>query len=363
MKGLKFINVTKEFSNGVIAVKNISFETSEDDFLVLVGPSGCGKTTILRMIAGLEDITSGEVSLDSKVINDVEPKNRNIGMVFQNYALYPHLTVFENIAFPLRIKKVSKKEIKITVGTVAESVGLHEYLHRKPKELSGGQRQRVALARAIVRKPDLFLFDEPLSNLDANLRIQMRSEILQLHRKTGCVSVYVTHDQIEAMTMGTKIAVIKDGEIHQIGTPEQIYNQPADLFVAEFIGNPKNNFIDVFVYESHTNLVGDAGKNIMFNYSPGLKPNIKEYTIALRPEYFSLHPIKNNENYFESTIENKEYLGAESYVYFKLNSKIHCLKAKEMVKESIGDKINIYYDKSRAVFFDKTTGRNIANNI
>ncbi len=361
MKGLKFNNVTKEFANGVVAVKNVSFETTADEFLVLVGPSGCGKTTILRMIAGLEDITRGEVFLAGNIINDVEPKNRNIGMVFQNYALYPHLSVFENIAFPLKIKKIPKKEIKTSVNTVAESVGLYELLARKPKELSGGQRQRVALARAIIRKPDLFLFDEPLSNLDANLRIQMRSEILQLHRKTGCVSVYVTHDQIEAMTMGTKIAVIKDGEIHQIGTPEQIYKQPADLFVAEFIGNPKNNFIDVFVYESHTNLVGDTGKNIMFNYDGILKPEIKEYTIALRPEYFSLHPYKDDVNYFEAVIENKEYLGSETYIYFKLNSKTHCLKAKEMVKETIGEKVNIYYDKSKAVFFDKATGRNIAN--
>ena len=241
---IRIDQVEKSYPGGVKAVDRVSLELGEGEFLVLVGPSGCGKTTLLRMIAGLEEISGGTISVDGRVINGVAPADRDIAMVFQNYALYPHMTVRENLSFGLRMRKVEKAEIERRVGEAAETLGLGELLHRRPKELSGGQRQRVALGRAIVRRPKLFLFDEPLSNLDAKLRVQMRAELKRLHRQLKVPAVYVTHDQEEAMTLGDRIAVMKDGKVRQLGRPLDVYAKPADRFVAGFVGTPPMNFLE-----------------------------------------------------------------------------------------------------------------------
>jgi multiple sugar transport system ATP-binding protein len=241
---IRIDNVSKTFPGGVKAVDGVSLDVGEGEFLVLVGPSGCGKTTLLRMIAGLEEISGGTISVDGRVVNGVAPADRDIAMVFQNYALYPHMTVRENLSFGLRMRKVERAEIERRVGEAAETLGLGELLHRRPRELSGGQRQRVALGRAIVRRPKLFLFDEPLSNLDAKLRVQMRAELKRLHRTLRVPAVYVTHDQEEAMTLGDRIAVLKDGRVRQIGRPLDVYARPADRFVAGFVGSPPMNFLD-----------------------------------------------------------------------------------------------------------------------
>ena len=236
-------NVTKIYEGGNIAAKNINIEVKDKEFVVLVGPSGCGKSTTLRMIAGLEEISSGDLFIDNKRVNDVSPKDRDIAMVFQNYALYPHMTVYDNMAFGLKLRKFNVEEIRNRVNEAAKILDLEAYLERKPKALSGGQRQRVAVGRAIVRKPKVFLFDEPLSNLDAKLRVQMRTEISKLHQRLGATMIYVTHDQSEAMTMGDKIVIMKDGIVNQIDTPLNLYNNPKNKFVAGFIGSPSMNFV------------------------------------------------------------------------------------------------------------------------
>jgi len=241
---VKLENIRKEYEGGVVAVKDVNIDIADKEFVVLVGPSGCGKSTTLRMIAGLEDISSGTISIDGSIVNDVPPKDRDIAMVFQNYALYPHMTVYENMAFGLKLRKYPKAEIESRVREAAQILGIEEYLDRKPKALSGGQRQRVAVGRAIVRKPKVFLFDEPLSNLDAKLRVQMRTEISKLHHSLQATMVYVTHDQTEAMTMGDRIVVMKDGIVQQTNTPLNLYHDPLNKFVAGFIGSPAMNFLE-----------------------------------------------------------------------------------------------------------------------
>ena len=243
MSSLKFVNINKVYPNNVQAVFDFNLEIQDKEFIVFVGPSGCGKSTTLRMVAGLEEITDGELYIDDKLVNDVHPKDRDIAMVFQSYALYPHMSVYENMAFGLKIRRMDNEEINRRIDVAADILGLQPYLKRKPKELSGGQRQRVALGRAIVREPKVFLMDEPLSNLDAKLRVQMRSEIIKIHQKVGATTIYVTHDQTEAMTMADRIVVMKDGYIQQIGTPEDVYNKPYNMFVAGFIGSPSMNFL------------------------------------------------------------------------------------------------------------------------
>jgi multiple sugar transport system ATP-binding protein len=238
-----FDNVGKEYADGTEAVRGLNLDIADGEFVVLVGPSGCGKTTALRMVAGLEEITGGEIAIGGEVVNDRIPRERDVAMVFQNYALYPHKTVYDNIAFPLKLRKVSKEETAKRVSWVARTLGLEEHLARRPKQLSGGQRQRVAMGRAIVREPQVFLMDEPLSNLDAKLRTQMRSEIKRLQRRLGVTTIYVTHDQVEAMTMGDRVAIMRRGELQQVATPEQIYSWPANVFVAGFVGSPPMNFI------------------------------------------------------------------------------------------------------------------------
>ena len=244
MAGITFEGVTKQFPDGTVAVDNISLDVPDGEFMILVGPSGCGKTTALRMVAGLEEITSGEIVIGDRVVNDLEPKERDVAMVFQNYALYPHMTVRDNIAFPLKMQRVSKAEIASRVADATRLLGLDELLARKPRELSGGQRQRVAMGRAIVRHPQAFLMDEPLSNLDAKLRVQMRAELVNLHRRLGVTTLYVTHDQTEAMTLGTRVAVLRKGIIQQVDAPQRLYHRPANTFVAGFIGSPPMNFAE-----------------------------------------------------------------------------------------------------------------------
>ena len=290
MASLSLENICKIYPNGFEAVKDFNLEINDQDFIIFVGPSGCGKSTTLRMIAGLEDISKGNLKIDGKVVNDVEAKDRDIAMVFQSYALYPHLTVYDNMAFGLKLKKVPKDEIDKKVRYAAKILDLEKLLDRKPKALSGGQRQRVAMGRAIVREPKVFLMDEPLSNLDAKLRVQMRTEIAKLHERLGATMIYVTHDQTEAMTLGTKIVVMKDGVIQQVDTPQNLYNSPQNLFVAGFIGSPQMNFIDALVTEEDGKVVlkMDEHKFVL----PEAKAKVvvekgymnKTVTMGIRPE-------------------------------------------------------------------------------
>ena len=290
MATLKFKNINKIYDNNVQAVFDFNLEVQDKEFIVFVGPSGCGKSTTLRMVAGLEDITSGELYIDDKLVNDVAPKNRDIAMVFQSYALYPHMTVYDNMAFGLKLKKMPKAEIDKKIKEVSEILGLTDYLNRKPKALSGGQRQRVALGRAIVRNPKVFLMDEPLSNLDAKLRVQMRSEIARIHEQVGATTIYVTHDQTEAMTMASRIVVMKDGYIQQIGTPKDVYNYPNNIFVAGFIGAPAMNFINGTFEKEYFIIEGqDDNANIKIKLTKAqitlLNKYVKEKIISVNKEY------------------------------------------------------------------------------
>lgn len=344
-------NITKVYNKTTKAVDDVSFSAEKGQFLVLLGPSGCGKSSLLRMIAGLEDITSGELYFDNKLMNDISPENRNIGMVFQNYALYPHLSVFENIAFPLKIIKKTKTEIKKEVDEIADLIGLGELLKRKPKELSGGQRQRVALARALIRKPDLFLFDEPLSNLDAKLRVQMRTEIINIHQKAGTTSVYVTHDQTEAMTMGDLLVILNNGKIQQIDTPANIYKKPANTFVAGFIGSPQMNFyqgeiiIDSSQYFKIENsdikieIIGELDKSILN----------KKVTFGIRPEHLELK-ISNRKGDF--IITNTEYLGYEEIIHFMSNNLKGIARTDSNNNFKVNDTVNLTSKVENIHLFD-----------
>ncbi len=356
MSSLVLDKVKKVYPNGYQAIREISFETEENDFLILIGPSGCGKTTVLRMIAGLEDITSGDMYLNGKRLNDLSPKERNIGMVFQNYALYPHLSVYENIAFPLKIAKTPKGEIEKAVHEAAELVDLSKFLKSKPKELSGGQRQRTALARAIIRKPNIFLFDEPLSNLDANLRLQMRTELKKIHERSGISSVYVTHDQVEAMTMGSSIAVLKDGELHQFDTPENIYRKPADIFTASFIGNPVINIFKITV-ENNTINLDICGKSINFEadfFGSEIDSSNQELKIGIRPELFSFSKQTENDVWFDIKIHQKEYLGYEVIYYFKQANKLYAIRSDKEMNFEVGSKQTLFFSPPMAIFFNKS---------
>src|SRR6184192_2413864 len=280
-------SLNKKFDE-VHAVKDVNLDIRDKEFLVLVGPSGCGKTTTLRMVAGLETITSGRILIDDKVINNLAPMDRDIAMVFQNYALYPHMSVYDNMAFGLKMRKFDKPEIQKRVREAADVLGIGEYLKRKPRQLSGGQRQRVALGRAIVRHPQVFLFDEPLSNLDAKLRVQMRVELKKLHQRLGTTAIYVTHDQVEAMTLGDRVVVMRDGWVQQVGDPMTLYNEPANRFVAGFIGSPAMNFADVRIEAENGGLwaVGDGIRiKVPVALGEGLGPAVgKEVTLGIRPE-------------------------------------------------------------------------------
>ena len=324
-------NVKKIYDKKVV-IDGINLEIKDKEFIVLVGASGCGKSTILRMIAGLEEITDGEILIGDKKVNNIHPKDRDIAFVFQSYALYPHMTVRENIAFGLKMRKVDKATIEKKVQEAAEILDLTEYLDRKPKQLSGGQRQRVALGRAIVRNPKVFLMDEPLSNLDAKLRVQMRSEIKKLHEKLQTTFIYVTHDQTEALTMGDRIVVLDKGVIQQVDTPEEIYNNPQNTFVAGFVGSPQMNFID--------------GEFIDEKY--------KGMTAGIRPEKM----VTGGEVKLSAKVEITELLGSEKIVYFNIGSS-KC-SAKLLADENIGTEINLSINPSDIYLFDKVSGKRIA---
>ncbi len=357
-------NVTKIFPGNVVAVKNANLEVADKEFVVLVGPSGCGKSTFLRLIAGLEEVTEGEIYIDGKLVNDVAPKDRDIAMVFQNYALYPHMTVYENMAFGLKLRKYPKEEIRKRVEEAAEILGIQDLLDRKPKALSGGQRQRVAVGRAIVRKPKVFLFDEPLSNLDAKLRVQMRAEISKLHARLEATMIYVTHDQIEAMTMGDRIVVLKDGEIQQVADPMTLYDSPVNKFVAGFIGSPSMNFIEGRLVDER-GLQFDEG-TFKVAVPPDVCPKLasyknKEITLGVRPEFLYERPPEGSGDMpsFMTTVEVVEPMGNELFVYVTTGKTP--LVARLPVKKDLkpDSKLELFIDMRRVHFFDSATEKTI----
>lgn len=340
------------------AVSDVSLHIRDKEFVVLVGPSGCGKSTTLRMIAGLEDITSGELWIGGKQVNDVAPKDRDIAMVFQNYALYPHMTVYQNMAFGLRLKKVPAAEIKQRVDAAAEIVGLTPYLKRKPGTLSGGQRQRVALGRAIVRNPKVFLFDEPLSNLDAKLRVQMRMEISKLQRQLGVTTIYVTHDQIEAMSMADRIAVMKDGVLQQFDTPMNTYDHPANLFVAGFIGSPAMNFITGVLDDR--GLFTDVDNHFSIDLSGYVPPAISPgaYVMGIRPEHIHGDNGLNLPAYSPVQVlaDIVEPMGSDSYLYFKIGTHAMIARLRPETSPAEQQPATLYIDRSKLHFFDAESG-------
>ncbi|NLB97379.1 MAG: sn-glycerol-3-phosphate ABC transporter ATP-binding protein UgpC [Armatimonadetes bacterium] len=384
MAGVTLRNVTKRFKN-VVAVNNVNLEIRDKEFLVLVGPSGCGKTTALRMVAGLEEITEGEILIGDRVVNDVSPKDRDIAMVFQNYALYPHMSVFDNMAFGLRLRmlpgtigrltrraetRAINDQIRKRVETVAEMLGLTQLLDRKPKQLSGGQRQRVALGRAIVREPKVFLMDEPLSNLDAKLRVQTRAELIKLHRQLGITSIYVTHDQVEAMTMGERIAVMRDGVVQQVDTPLKLFNEPANLFVAGFIGSPAMNFVPSL-------LEGDAGggyvnagsfrvrlPDCMVKSSSKIDAYIgKEVIFGVRPQhiydkYKSLVPA-TADNMIRCNVDVSEPMGSVVTLYLTSGQHFMVAEVDAETRAVDGAPVDLVLDMRKTHLFDKETERAI----
>lgn len=364
MSKIELKNVYKHFDKKVTAVSDFNLTVDDGEFIVLVGPSGCGKSTVLRMIAGLEEISSGEFYIDGKLMNDVPPKSRDIAMVFQNYALYPHMTVFDNMAFGLKIRKFKKDEIKKRVEEAAEILGLEELLHRKPKALSGGQRQRVALGRSIVRDPKLFLMDEPLSNLDAKLRFQMRAEIAKLHQRLKTTSIYVTHDQTEAMTMASRIIIMKDGVIQQIGTPKVVYDNPENTFVGGFIGSPSMNFFEGKIEDGQ--FVTD---NIRINVPEEKMAYLreqgyaeKELMMGIRPEHIHLQTGEEKagqSNPILSKIIVSELTGAHTLLYSMLGTQEMIAEVESRTYVSPGDNVNLTFDMNCVHFFDKETGGRI----
>ena len=369
MAKVELKGIGKIYDGGVRAVNNANITIEDQEFCVFVGPSGCGKSTTLRMVAGLEDISEGKLYIDGKEMNDVPPKDRDIAMVFQNYALYPHMSVYDNMAFGLKLRKVDKAEIDRKVRDAAKQLGLTEYLQRKPKALSGGQRQRVAVGRAIVREPKVFLFDEPLSNLDAKLRVTMRAEIAALHNTQKKTMIYVTHDQTESMTLGTKIVVMKDGLVQQIGAPLYLYNNPINKFVAGFIGTPPMNFLTVKVLERNGKIVCDEGS---FEITPTdaqaacLKDYIgKEVSFGIRPEDLEYSEKPAGKDNMQMKITNKEPLGAETHLYL-VSNKGQSMIAKTTANAEfrLGDTITVVPNMEKAKFFALEEGeKNICDNI
>jgi multiple sugar transport system ATP-binding protein len=352
-----FDHVYKRFGSDVIAVNDLSLQIADGEFLVLVGPSGCGKTTALRCIAGLEEISDGKILIGDRVVNDVAPKDRDIAMVFQSYALYPHMTVFDNLAFGLKLRKMTKADIEARVRQAAAILGLEKYLDRKPKALSGGQRQRVALGRAIVREPQVFLMDEPLSNLDAKLRVQTRADISRLQHRLGTTTVYVTHDQVEAMTMGDRIAVMKDGLLQQAGTPQELYAHPTNLFVAGFIGSPSMNFITVtasgeqlMMGQSKLTLAGAAAR------AAAARPAGSSLTVGFRPEHLELaNGTADGAVRFSAIVDVVEYLGNDELIHAKVegNDIVALLSSDRRVKT--GEQVEMVVPLDHLYLFDPTS--------
>ena len=372
MAGLHLKNLYKKYPNGFVAVKDFSLEIEDKEFIIFVGPSGCGKSTTLRMIAGLEEITSGEIWIGDKLCNDVAPKDRDIAMVFQNYALYPHMTVYDNMAFGLKLRKTPKAEIDKRVREAAKILDIDDNLDRKPKALSGGQRQRVAMGRAIVREPKVFLMDEPLSNLDAKLRVQMRTEISKLHQRLETTFVYVTHDQTEALTLGTRIVVMKDGIIKQVDSPGKLYAEPDNLFVGSFIGSPQMNFLeakaaqrgdDVYLTFGQSEVIlqkskadkliegGYIGKDVIM----GIRPeDIADMETVLDVEAHKYTPVT-------ATVEVTEMLGAETFLYMLCEGNNITARVNPTCKAGPGDNIEIGVEKSKIHVFDAETEQTITN--
>ena len=380
MASLSLRNVYKRYPGGVTAVSDFNLEIKDKEFIILVGPSGCGKSTTLRMVAGLEEISDGEVYIGDRLVNDVAPKDRDIAMVFQNYALYPHMTVFDNMAFGLKLRKTPKDEIKRRVEEAARILDIEHLLERKPKALSGGQRQRVALGRAIVREPKVFLLDEPLSNLDAKLRAQMRTEISKLHQRLGTTFIYVTHDQTEAMTMGTRIVVMKSGLVQQVDTPQNLYLYPCNLFVAGFIGSPQMNFIesklikngdDYYVEFGSEDTKTRAGVKYQIKLPADKNKNDclaayvdKEVIMGIRPEHVHNEEdliAANPDGIVEADVEVTELMGAETYLYMNCEGQTINARVAPTNTARPGDKIKIALEPSKIHLFDKDTELTICN--
>jgi multiple sugar transport system ATP-binding protein len=366
MASLNLEKINKFYDNKVHAVKDVSIDIKDKEFIVLVGPSGCGKSTILRMIAGLEEISSGKLFIGEKVVNEVEPKDRDIAMVFQNYALYPHMSVYDNMAFGLKLRKIPTEEINKRVIEASKILGITELLDRKPRAMSGGQRQRVALGRAIVREPKVFLLDEPLSNLDAKLRTQMRTEIIRLHQRLKTTFIYVTHDQIEAMTMGTRIVVLKDGLVQQVDTPMNLYNYPANKFVAGFIGTPPMNFFETTIIGDSLELPG-FGKVSLGSLKINKDKLNREGKVVfgLRPEHMELSKNKAIKNKFNIRIV--ESLGSETIVYLTLMGKNESIDKENLIIAKfsdslnliVGDQLDLTFSLDNIHLFDAVTGESL----
>ena len=370
MASLSLKHIDKTYPNGFKAVKDFNLEIADKEFIIFVGPSGCGKSTTLRMVAGLEDITGGTFEIDGKVMNDVEPKDRDIAMVFQNYALYPHMTVFDNMAFGLKLRKVPKDQIKKQVEEAAKILDLDKLLDRKPKALSGGQRQRVAMGRAIVRNPKVFLMDEPLSNLDAKLRVQMRIEISKIHQRLGATIIYVTHDQTEAMTLGTRIVVMKDGVVQQVDTPQNLYQKPGNLFVAGFMGSPQMNFLDAKISKNGNDVIATVGQYDIIVPAEKAKVLVdkgyvgKTVVLGIRPEdihddaaAIAASPSKP----MNSTVRVYELLGAEVFLYFDINGTQVTARVDPRTTSRTGSDIQFVFDMDKSHFFDKESELVITN--
>ncbi len=371
MASLSLSHINKTYPNGFQAVKDFNLEIEDKEFIIFVGPSGCGKSTTLRMIAGLEEISGGTLKIGDKVMNDVEPKDRDIAMVIQNYALYPHMTVYDNMAFGLKLRKVPKDQIDKAVREAARILDLDKLLDRKPKALSGGQRQRVAMGRAIVRNPKVFLMDEPLSNLDAKLRVQMRIEISKIHQRLGATIIYVTHDQTEAMTLGTRIVVMKDGVVQQVDTPQNLYQKPGNLFVAGFMGSPQMNFLDAVISEKGGNVIATIGGEHEV-IVPAAKAKVlkdkgyvgKKVVLGIRPEdihdsqmFLETSPSKP----MNSVVKVYELLGAEVFLYFDVDGTQVTARVDPRTTAKTGDPIRFAFDMEKAHFFDKETELTITN--
>ena len=371
MAGLSLRGIYKKYPGGFVAVTDVNLEIRDKEFIILVGPSGCGKSTTLRMIAGLEEISEGELYIGDRLVNDIAPKDRDIAMVFQNYALYPHMTVFDNMAFGLKLRKVPQDEIRRKVEEAAKILDLSHLLDRKPKAMSGGQRQRVALGRAIVRSPKVFLLDEPLSNLDAKLRAQMRTEISKLHKKLGTTFIYVTHDQTEAMTMGDRIVVMKDGFIQQVDTPQVLYEAPVNKFVAGFLGSPQMNFIDAYLRKDEYNryYIEFGSKYTILIPESKLVPDLAKYvdrevTLGIRPESVHDEPAylaTANTGIIDCDVEITEMMGAETYLYLKCGDTSITARVSPSSTAHPGDTIKVGLDPNRIHLFDKETERTIVN--
>ncbi len=380
MASLSLRSIYKKYPGGVVAVSDVNLEIKDKEFIILVGPSGCGKSTTLRMIAGLEEISEGELYIGDRLVNDVAPKDRDIAMVFQNYALYPHMTVFENMAFGLKLRKVPKDEISRKVEEAARSLDISHLLDRKPKALSGGQRQRVALGRAIVREPQVFLLDEPLSNLDAKLRAQMRTEISKLHQKLGTTFIYVTHDQTEAMTMGDRIVVMKDGFIQQVDSPQNLYSNPVNLFVAGFMGSPQMNFVDAVLRKIEGRYTIEFGsedtktsrgvkyyvelpeskvdENVLSNYVD------KEIIMGIRPENIhdeEMFISSAKTGIIDADVEITEMMGAEVYLYLTCQGISLTARVDPRSTARPQDTIKVALDPNKVHIFDKETEKTIVN--